>query len=250
MNTNLYHYILHLADNANVLGHRLSEWCGHGPVLEQDMAMTNIALDLVGQARSLYQYAAEIEGKGQTEDDLAFLRDAWDYKNVLLVELPNKDFAYTVIRQFLFDVYNYYNYKALTQSTDQHLAGIAAKSLKEVTYHLRWSSEWTIRLGDGTSKSHDKIQTALNDYWTYAGEMFKPTTFEKELTENGVISNLVDLKPLWDQHVQKIVNKASLKLPENTWIQQGGKEGRHTENLGFILAEMQFVQRAYPGAEW
>lgn len=247
---NKLRYILHLADNALILGHRLSEWCGHGPVLEQDMAMTNIALDLVGQARSLYQYAAEVEGKGNSENDLAYLRDALDFRNVLLVELPNQDFAYTVIRQFLFDTFNYYNYKALTQSNDTQLAAIAEKSLKEVTYHLRWSSEWTIRLGDGTEESHRRIQTALNDYWVYTGELCAPSPLDIAASEARYGSDLTAIQPLWENHISKILAKATLQQPEKGWMQSGGKTGEHTEYLGFILADMQFLQRAYPGAEW
>lgn len=245
-----FQYVLHLADNALILGHRLSEWCGHGPVLEQDMAMTNIALDLVGQSRSLYQYAAKLEGKGKTEDDLAYLRDAFDYRNALLVELPNEDFAYTVVRQFLFDVYNYFNYKALTESTDQHLVDIAIKSLKEVTYHLKWSSEWMIRLGDGTDVSHEKIQTALNDYWEYSGELYTPNALEKDLAAQGIAPDLTKIQPLWEERVDLILEQATLQKPSNTWMQSGGKEGVHTEYLGLILTELQYLQRAYPGAEW
>lgn len=247
---NTFEYILHLADNALILGQRLAEWCGHGPVLEQDMAMTNISLDLIGQSRSLYQYAAQIEGQGKTEDDLAFLRDAWDFRNVLLVELPNRDFAYTIIRQFLFDTFNYYSYKQLTESKDAQLAAIAQKSLKEVTYHLRWSSEWTIRLGDGTEESHQRIQKALDDYWMYAGELCTPTESEKALSEQGIAANLAAIRLLWEQHVDKILAQATLQKPDATWMQSGGKMGKHTEHLGYILAEMQFLQRAYPGAEW
>lgn len=245
-----FQYLIHLADNALILGHRLSEWCGHGPVLEQDMAMTNIALDLIGQARNLYQYAAEVEGKGKSEDDLAYLRDALDYKNVLLVEMPNQDFAYTVIRQFLYDAYNFYYYKALTKSSDVQLAAIATKSLKEITYHLRWSSEWIIRLGDGTETSHQKIQQALNDYWVYSGELCAPTPLDKAMFEQGIAPNLEEIRSLWEEKVDSILQMATLNKPENAWMQKGGKEGRHTEHLGYLLAEMQFLQRAYPGAEW
>lgn len=251
MNTNNhYNYILQLADNALILGHRLSEWCGHGPILEQDMAMTNIALDLVGQARSLYQHAAELQGEGKTEDDLAYLRDAIDYRNALLVEQPNKDFAYTVIRQLMYDAYNYHNYKALKNSKDEKLAAIAEKSLKEVTYHLRWSSEWTIRLGDGTAESHQKMQTALDDYWMYSGELLVMNETEQAMLNAGIASDLNAIKTDWHQHIDNILQQATLKKPEKSWMQKGGKDGRHTEHLGFLLAEMQFLQRAYPGATW
>jgi ring-1,2-phenylacetyl-CoA epoxidase subunit PaaC len=240
-------YILHLADNALVLGHRLSEWCGHGPVLEQDMAMTNIALDFIGQARLFYQYAADIQNetalespqKAVTEDDLAYLRDVWDFKNALLVELPNRDFAHTIARQFLYDTYNFYFFEKLTESTDERLSAIAEKSLKEITYHLRWSSDWMIRLGDGTDESHQKIQQALNDLWPYSGELLTVTDLEKDLIEQGVAVNLNDIKPLVDKKRATVLAEATLKMPTDGWMQSGGKTGRHTEHLGFLLAEMQ-----------
>ncbi len=251
-------YILHLADNALVLGNRLSEWCGHGPVLEQDMAMTNIALDFIGQSRLFYQYAAEIKNetahqpqqKMVTEDDLAYLRDVWEFKNALLVELPNRDFAYTIARQFVYDTYNFYFFEKLTKSSDERLSAIAEKSLKEITYHLRWSSDWVIRLGDGTEESHQKIQRALDDIWQYSGELLTITDLEKELIEQGVAVNLNDIKPLVDKKRATILAEATLKMPPTNWMQSGGKMGRHTEHLGFLLAEMQFLQRAYPNVEW
>jgi len=247
---NLLNYTIHLADNAHILGHRLGEWCGHGPILEQDIALTNISLDLIGQARSLYQYAAEIEGKGRTEDDIAYLRDAWDFRNVLLVEQLNGDFGKTIVRQFLFDAYNFLFYKTLRNSKDQQLAAIAEKSLKEVTYHLRFSSEWVIRLGDGTEVSHEKVQTALNDLWMYTGELFEMNDFEKEMAAEGIGVDLEQLKPLWQEKVDDILKTATLSKPENNWMQSGGKTGRHSEYLGFILAEMQFLQKTYPGQVW
>lgn len=247
---NLLNYTIHLADNAHILGHRLGEWCGHGPILEQDIALTNISLDLIGQARSLYQYAAEIEGKGRTEDDIAYLRDAWDFRNVLLVEQLNGDFGKTIVRQFLFDAYNFLFYKTLRNSKDQQLAAIAEKSLKEVTYHLRFSSEWVIRLGDGTEVSHEKVQTALNDLWMYTGELFEMNDFEKEMAKEGIGVDLEKLKPLWQEKVDDILKTATLSKPENNWMQSGGKTGRHSEYLGFILAEMQFLQKTYPGQVW
>lgn len=246
----LFNYVLQLADNALILGHRLSEWCGHGPVLEQDMAMTNIALDLIGQARSLYQYAAEVDGTGKTEDDLAYLRTIANYRNVLLVEQPNEDFAYTVCRQFLYDAYSHPFYLSLKNSKDQQLAAIAEKSLKEVTYHLRWSSEWMIRLGDGTEVSHQKIQVALNDLWAYSGELMMMSATETKLIGDGVAVNLELLKGEWMKKVDDILAQATLTKPEKNWMQSGGKEGRHSEHLGFILAELQYLQRAYPGQEW
>ncbi len=250
MNNNLLNYTIHLADNAHILGHRLGEWCGHGPILEQDIALTNISLDLIGQARSLYQYAAEIEGKGRTEDDIAYLRDAWDFRNALLVEQPNGDFGKTIVRQFLFDAYNFFFYRELTKSKDQQLAAIAEKSLKEVTYHLRFSSEWVIRLGDGTEVSHEKVQTALDDLWMYTGELFEMNDFEKEMVKAGIGVDLEQLKPLWQEKVDDILKRATLTKPENDWMQHGGKTGKHSEHLGFILAEMQFLQKTYPGQVW
>ncbi len=247
---NLLNYTIHLADNGHILGHRLGEWCGHGPVLEQDIALTNIALDLIGQARSLYQYAAEVEGKGRTEDDIAYLRDVLDFRNVLLVEQPNGDFGKTIVRQFLFDAYNFLFYKELQKSKDDRLAAIAEKSLKEVTYHLRFSSEWVIRLGDGTEVSHQKVQNALDDLWMYTGELMEMNDFEKEMVNAGIGVDLEKLKPLWMQKVEQILDAATLTIPQNNWMQTGGKTGKHSEHLGYILAEMQFLQKTYPGQTW
>jgi len=246
----LHIYLLQLADNALILGHRLSEWCGHGPILEQDMAMTNIALDLVGQARSLYQYAAEVEGKGKTEDDLAYLRMETEYRNVLLVEQPNEDFAYTVVRQFLYDIYSFHFYTQLKNSKDQQLAAIAEKSLKEVTYHVRWSSEWMIRLGDGTDLSHQKIQKAVNDLWHYSGELLQMSKAEEALLSEGIAVDLSTLKNDCEKKIESVLAEANLEKPENVFMQSGGKEGRHSEHFGFIISELQYLQRAYPGQKW
>jgi ring-1,2-phenylacetyl-CoA epoxidase subunit PaaC len=246
----LFNYLLQLGDNALVLGHRLSEWCGHAPEMEIDMAMANIALDLTGQARNLYQRAAEIEGLGKTEDDIAFLRDAWDFHNVLLVEQPNGDFANTIVRQFFFDAFNYFFHKELTGCGDEWLAGFAAKSLKEITYHLRFSSEWILRLGDGTPVSHQKVQAALDDLWMYTGELTSPTETDLAMATSGVGVDLHKIKPLFDLKVREVISEATLALPATSWMQSGGKEGRHSEHLGYILADMQFLQRAYPGLEW
>ena len=256
-------YTLHLADNALILGHRNSEWCGHGPVLEQDIAITNISLDLIGQARNFYQYAAELinEAKASfpqgeevggvvTEDTLAYLRDARDFKNCLLVEQPNGDWAVTILRQFLFSVYQYLLYQRLQTSNDAQLAAIAEKALKEVTYHIRWSSEWVIRLGDGTEESHKKILKAIDDLWMFTGELFKPALYETEVVEDGFGVDVANLKDGWMQKVKNLFGEATLPVPENVWMQSGGKEGMHTEYLGYILADMQFLQRAYPDCEW
>lgn len=243
-------YILRIGDNALILGQRLGEWCGHGPVLEQDIAITNIALDLMGQARSLMQYAAELEGKGRDEDQIAFLRDVRAYRNVLLVEQPNEDWAYTITRQFFFDVFNFYFHQELTKSNDTHLAAIAEKSLKEITYHLRYSSEWMIRLGDGTEVSHEKMQAAVDDLWMYTGELTEMDQVDGMMIAEGIGVDLNKIKPLYDQKVNEILAEATLQIPENDWMQSGGKVGRHTEYLGFILADMQFMQRAYPDMKW
>jgi len=256
-------YTLHLADNALILGHRNSEWCGHGPVLEQDIAITNISLDLIGQARNFYQYAAELTNEAKasspqgeevggevTEDTLAYLRDARDFKNYLLVEQSNGDWAVTILRQFFFSVYQYLLYQRLQTSNDGQLAAIAEKALKEVTYHIRWSSEWVIRLGDGTEESHKKILKAIDDLWMFTGELFKPALYETEVVEDGFGVDVANLKDGWMQKVKNVFGEATLPVPENVWMQSGGKEGMHTEYLGYILADMQFLQRAYPDCEW
>ena len=243
-------YILQIGDNALILGQRLGEWCGHGPVLEQDIAITNIALDLIGQARSLMQYAAELEGKGRDEDQMAFLRDAWDFRNVLLVEQPNEDWAYTITRQFFFDAFNFCFHKELINSKDTHLAAIAEKSLKEITYHLRYSSEWMIRLGDGTDVSHEKMQNAVNDLWMFTGELTEMNEVDKIMIAEGIGVDLNIIKPLYNQKINAILEEATLQKPADTWMQSGGKVGRHTEHLGYILADMQFMQRAYPNMKW
>ena len=247
----LINYTLRIADNALILGHRLSEWCGHAPVLEQDIALANIALDQLGQARSLLQYAAILEGNGATEDTLAFFRNANQFRNVLLVEQPNTDFAFTIVRQFFFDSYNYHFYTQLKSSTDKMLAAIAEKSLKEVTYHLRYSSEWVIRLGDGTALSHQKIQSAIDELWMFSGELCMPDAVDLAAQEAGIGVDLAAIRALWQQNVSAVLSEATLQAPAaDAWMQKGGKQGIHSEYLGYLLAEMQSVQRAYPGLEW
>lgn len=243
-------YLLHLADNALVLGHRNSEWTGHGPILEQDIALSNIALDLVGQARNLYQYAAETAADGSTEDSLAYLRDTREYRNCLLVEQANGDWGNTVTRQFFFSAYQYYLYQSLLQSHDQQLAAIAEKSLKEVAYHLRWSSEWMIRLGDGTNESHLRMQSAVDRLWTYTGELFCGADYELALAINQIAIDPAALKQLYHNKITQVLTEATLTIPANAWMQSGGKTGLHSEQLGYLLAEMQFLQRAYPDASW
>lgn len=243
-------YTLQLGDTSLILSHRLSEWCGHGPILEQDIAMQNIALDLIGETRSLFQYAAELEGKGRTEDDLAYLREAVDYRNPLLVEQPNGDFADTIMRQFFFDTFHYHFLLQLKSCKDPRLAAIAEKSLKEATYHIKWSSEWVIRLGDGSEESKQRTEKAVRNLWTYTGELFTMTATEDALFELGIAPNLNLLKQQFDEHVQRVFDEATLTVPQGAFMQLGGKSGRHTEHFGYILAELQYMQRAYPGLEW
>jgi ring-1,2-phenylacetyl-CoA epoxidase subunit PaaC len=269
----LLDYTIQLADDALIFGHRISEWCGHGPILEQDIALTNTSLDHLGRARSLYQYAAELfnnlpgeerknyftsvaiqnivaNGEKISEDDLAYLRDGWDFRNVLLVEQPNNDWAYTIARSFFYDAFNFLLFTELVKSSDVTLAAIAEKSLKEITYHLRWSSEWIIRLGDGTGESHSRMQKAVDDHWTFTGELFTPGKADRAMFEQGIGPDLEQLKPAWMEKVNEIFSEATIVVPTGTWSQQGGKEGRHSEHLGYILTELQFVQRAYPGLKW
>jgi ring-1,2-phenylacetyl-CoA epoxidase subunit PaaC len=250
MDNNLFNFTIQQADNCLILGQRLGEWCGHGPVLEQDIAMTNISLDLIGQARMLYQYAAEIQGEGKSEDDLAYLRDAWDFKNVLLVEQPNGDFAKTILRQFLFDSFNCYFYEELLKSKDERLAAIAAKSHKEALYHLKWSRDWVLRLGDGTKESHERIQNALDELWSYSGEIVTQSESDQIALKEGYGVNLDEIGTKRDIKIKETLEEATLKIPESSYAHVGGKEGRHTEYLGFILSDLQFLQRAYPGNEW
>lgn len=237
-------YLLHLADTNLILSQRSSEWCGHGPILEQDIAITNISLDLIGQARNLYQYAAQLIGDTD-EDQLAYLRTEREFKNLLLVEQPNIDWAQTILRQYLFSQFQFLLYKQLQEHADEQLAAIAAKALKETTYHLRWSSEWVIRLGDGTEESHKRMLKAITELWPYTGELFIPAAFE---TETGV--DVAGLKEEWMQKTKLLFNEAALPFPENIFMQAGGKEGIHTEHLGYILTELQYLQRTYPGAKW
>lgn len=245
-----------IADSTLILSHRLSQWCGHGPVLEQDIALTNISLDLLGQARAFYQYAAELMNKNNsgdnvvTEDSLAYLRDVRDFRNHLLTELPNGDWGHTILRLFFFSVYQFHFYNELQKSSDMQLASIAIKSLKEVSYHRRWSSEWVIRLGDGTDESKTRMEKALQELWPFTGELFMETEFEKICVEEKIGVNISQLKSLWEKDIAEVFEEATLTVPESKWFQQGGKEGNHTEHLGYILAEMQFLQRAYPGSEW
>jgi ring-1,2-phenylacetyl-CoA epoxidase subunit PaaC len=246
----LFNYILRSGDDSLILGQRLSEWCGHGPILEEDIAMTNIALDLIGQATSLLAYAGQVENKGRNEDQLAFLRYEKEYKNVQLVELPNGDFGVTMARQFFFDVYHYYFFKELLSSSDTQLAAIAEKSLKEVTYHVKHSSEWIIRLGDGTEESHTRIQEAVDNLWSYTGELFEMDEVDQLMLSEGIGVDLNKVKNYWNDHVSQILERATLTSPTSDFMHTGGRKGNHTEYFGFILTEMQYMQRAYPNMEW
>lgn len=265
----LIQYTLHLADNALILTQRNSEWCGHGPVLEQDIAITNISLDLIGQARNFYQYAAQLinkdpklsvsqtsplEGTGEvSEDSLAYLRTEREFKNCLLVEQPNGDWAQTVLRQFFFSQYQHLLFQKLQHSKDEQIAAIAVKSLKEITYHLRWSGEWVIRLGCGTEESHNRMLKAIDELWMYTGEMFQAVSYELQAESEDIAVDISLLKPKWEEKVKSIFAEATLTpLIESgeAIMQTGGKEGKHTEHLGYILAELQYMQRTYPGNEW
>lgn len=247
----VFQYALRQGDNALILGQRLAEWCGHGPVLEQDIALTNLALDHVGQARLYLSYAAEVEGNGRTEDDLAYLRDAREFQNFLLVEQPNGDWGQTIVRSFFYDVWHFLFLRELEQSKDAQLAAIASKSIKEVTYHLRYSSEWVIRLGDGTEESHRRMQEGIENLWMYTGELFEMDGLDEAAVQAGIGVDLQALRPGWKQKVQEVMREATLTLPEMHYMQSGGRhEGLHTEHLGHILAEMQYVQRAYPNMKW
>jgi ring-1,2-phenylacetyl-CoA epoxidase subunit PaaC len=245
MDNFLVNYTLHLADNSLIIAQRNAEWCGHGPILEQDIAITNISLDLLGQSRNFYQYAATLIRNGATEDSLAYLRTEREFKNCLLVEQPNGDWAQTVLRQFFFSAYQFLLYEKLQHSNDDQLAAIAAKALKEVTYHQRWSSEWVIRLGDGTEESHQRMLHAIDELWRYTGELFISSDYE---TVAGF--DIASLKDNWMKKVNTVFEEATLPVPEKTFMQSGGKTGTHTEHLGYILTELQYLQRTYPNAEW
>ena len=246
----LFNYLLRLADNAAILGHRLSEWCGHGPELEEDIAIINTSLDLLGHARALYTYAGELEDKGRTEDDLAYLRQEREYVNALLCELPNGHYGDTIARQFLFDQFNYLLFSSLTESSDEKLAAIATKSVKEITYHLRRSKEWTLRLGDGTEESHNKIQESFENIWNYTGDLFVQNEADELVVAAGIAPNLIKLKDEWRKQVEAVLTEATLTTPEDGWMHSGSKSGRHTEHMGVILAELQYMQHTYPGCEW
>jgi len=247
----LFEYLLRLGDDRLILGHRLSEWCGHAPILEEDIALANIALDCIGQANAFLSLAAEVENKNRTEDDLAYFRDETEFKNLQLVEQPNIDFAYTIARQFFVDTFAVPFYEKLSESVHEELAGIAAKSLKEAKYHLRHSKTWMLRLGDGTEESHNKIQNAVDDLWTYTGELFFENEVDEKLMKENLVPSAKEIESSWKEEIEKVITEATLKLPEepNTNL-RAGRNGNHTEHLGHILAEMQIVARSHPGAKW
>jgi ring-1,2-phenylacetyl-CoA epoxidase subunit PaaC len=248
--TPLVLYTLRRADDALILGHRLSEWCGHAPILEEEMALSNIALDLIGQARELYSYAAKVEGRDNDEDKLAYLRDVRQYRNLLLVEQPNGDFAQTMVRQLFYSAFADLHWRAMMTSRDATLAAIAAKSEKETAYHLRHSAEWIIRLGDGTQESHARAQAAIENLWAFTGEMFEVDDGERGLIDAGIAIDPGTLRDRWLKTITDVVNEATLTLPANTWMQQGGRSGRHSEHLGHLLSELQSMQRTFPGLTW
>jgi ring-1,2-phenylacetyl-CoA epoxidase subunit PaaC len=250
MKENLYNYILSIADNSLILGQRLGELCGHGPNLETDIALTNISLDLLGQTRSYFQYASLLAGNDTTEDDVAFLRIEREYRNVLLVEQPNTHFGYVIARQFLFDVYHLIFMDKLQSSKDENLAAIAKKGIKEVSYHVRFSSDWVKRLGDGTEESKLKMQEAIEELWRYTDEMFHVSESDMVMISEGIGVDVSKLKELYYTKVSEVLDEADLKVPESTYFQKGGKEGIHTEHMGYILSDLQYMQRTYPNMKW
>jgi ring-1,2-phenylacetyl-CoA epoxidase subunit PaaC len=248
--TPLVLYALRRADDALILGHRLSEWCGHAPAMEEDMALANMGLDLLGQARELYSYAAKVEGKGNDEDKFTYLRDVRQYRNLLLLEQPNGDFAHTMVRQFFYAAFADLYWRAMMKSGDTTLAAVAAKSEKESAYHLRHSSEWIVRLGDGTAESHRRAQQAIDDLWAFTGEMFDADDSERALIDGGVAVDPTGLRQQWLKTVLSVVDEATLTVPKSDWMQQGGRSGKHSEHLGHLLSELQSMQRTFPGATW
>ena len=243
-------YTLRLADDSLILGHRLTEWTSHGPFLEEDIALSNVALDYLGRARMYYGYAAELSADGKTEDDFAYLRDEREFRNLLINELPRGDFAYSMVRQLFVDVFNSLYLPKLMQSNDATLAAVAAKGIKETQYHLRRSRDWTLRLGDGTAESHQRMQKAINSLWGYTHELFELDELEQLLVDQGVGVDSVALRAEWLAAVESILSEATLSRPEDDWVVKGGRTGYHTENLGHLLTEMQFLHRSNPGCEW
>jgi ring-1,2-phenylacetyl-CoA epoxidase subunit PaaC len=246
----LFNYTLRLGDTSLILAQRLSEWTGHGPFLEEDLALTNIALDIFGRAKNLLEYAASIEGKGRTEDELAFFRNDRAYLNALIVEQPNGDYAKTMIRQAFIDCFDLLFYTALSGSKDQTLAGISEKSIKEITYHKRHSFSWVMRFGNGTEESHTRLQQGFDEIWAFTGELFDMNEVDETLIREGIAIDLNLLKPLWEKEIFELLHNANIKIPENTFMQKGSRKGLHSEHLSYILSEMQAIPRMHPNAKW
>jgi ring-1,2-phenylacetyl-CoA epoxidase subunit PaaC len=250
LNDSLFNYTLRLGDTSLILGQRLSEWTGHGPFLEEDLALTNIALDIFGRAKSLLEYAAKVENKGRTEDDLAFFRNDREYYNALITEQPNGDYAKTIIRQAFIDCFDLLFYSELAKSKDETLAGIAAKSIKEITYHKRHSFSWVIRFGDGTHESLTRLQKGMDEIWPYTGELFEMTPVDELLIKESIAVDLSTLKPKWEKEIFGLLDKANIILPDAVFMQKGSRQGLHSEHLSYILAEMQSIPRMHPNAKW
>ncbi|PIE11317.1 MAG: phenylacetate-CoA oxygenase subunit PaaI [Rhodobacterales bacterium] len=251
MSDALFQFLLRMGDNTLVLGHRVSEWCGHSPILEEDIALANTALDLIGQTQMWLGYAGEVEGKDRDADKLAMLRDAWDFRNVLLAEQPNGDFGQTMMRQFLFDAWHVEMLTRLTESSDERVAGIAAKAVKEALYHVERSGDTVIGLGDGTTESHDRMQAALDMLWPYVGELFESDEVDAEMAEKGIAPAPESLRDAFDARIKAVLAEATLRIPDGSYAHSGGRSGRmHSEHLGHLLTHMQWLQRAYPGATW
>lgn len=250
MDKNKFEYVLRLADDALIIGQRLGEWCGHGPVLEEDIALSNIALDYIGQATNLFKYASEMEGASRDEDAIAFLRQETEYKNLLLLELPNGDYANTIARQFFYSHFMLLFLEKLMASGDEFLSGYAAKSIKEVKYHVQHASDWMLRLGDGTQESHERAQRAVQELWPFTGEMFSMDDVDRAAVSAGYGVDKATLIEVWNSKVRELLHQATLEMPDQGWNHSGGRAGKHTEYMGFLLAEMQFLQRAFPGAKW
>jgi len=246
-----FEYLLRLADDRLILGHRLSEWCGHGPILEEDIALANVALDDIGHAASLYEYAAEIEGEDRHRDDIVYFRNDVEYKNLKITELPKGDFGFTIARQFLFSSYSYFLYEALKDADDEQFSGMISKHFKEIKYHLRHSREWVFRLGDGTEESHERIQKAFNELWRFTGEFFYTDDVDELMIDEGLGTDPSAFKEEWKTLVTEVLEEATLDVPDfDQYMAEGGRQGRHTEHLGHLLAEMQHLRRSYPDAVW
>ncbi len=251
MNAELFDYVLTLGDDSLILGHRLSQWCGHAPILEEELALGNIALDCLGHALHLLNFASQVENQGRSADTLVYSRVETEFRNCALVEQPNYDFGYTIARQFFYSAFAYLHYEALKKSSNEHLAAIAAKAHKEVTYHLRHAREWMVRLGDGTAESHERISAAVNDLWMFTGELFYVSTGEQSLLKKNIVPNRETFRDPWNKLISETLIEATIPKPDaDIFMYQGAREGRHTEHLGHLLAELQIVSRTFPTATW